>query len=110
MNASKPAVISSQCSVFAESEVITLLNEGEDIANIVLGLHNSIASRLLTLIKRVGAKEDITIAGGCAKNTGLIDALEKRLDTELVRLSEDPQIIGALGAALFAEKKLAQQR
>jgi predicted CoA-substrate-specific enzyme activase len=110
LEGTRAAAISSQCSVFAESEVITLLNEGEDIANIALGLHNSIASRLLTLIKRVGAREDITIAGGCAKNTGLIDALGKKLDTELVRLSEDPQIMGALGAALFAEKKLSQQR
>jgi len=110
LNGTRAVAISAQCSVFAESEVITLLNEGEDITNIALGLHNSIASRLLTLINRVGAKEDITIAGGCAKNTGLIDALEKRLDTELVRLSEDPQIMGAYGAALFAEKKLSQQR
>ena len=110
LNGAKATNISSQCSVFAESEVITLLNEGEDIANIALGIHNSIASRLLTLIKRVGAKEDITIAGGCAKNIGLITALEKRMDTGLVRLKEDPQIMGALGAALFAERKFLQQK
>lgn len=106
LEATNPAVITSQCSVFAESEVITLLNEGEEVANIANGIHASIASRLVTLVRRVGAKNDITIAGGCAKNAGLIDVLEKRLDTEIVRLPEDPQIIGAIGAALLATERL----
>ena len=106
LQATKPAVISSQCSVFAESEVITLLNMDEGIANIANGIHASIASRLLTLVRRVGARKDITIAGGCAKNAGLIDVLEKKLDTEIVRLPEDPQIIGAIGGALLADGKL----
>ena len=108
LEAIKPAVISSQCSVFAESEVITLLNDGEEIANIANGIHASIASRLLTLVRRVGARKDITIAGGCAKNVGLIDVLEKKLETEIVRLPEDPQIIGAIGAALLATERLKQ--
>jgi len=106
LEATKSAGISSQCSVFAESEVITLLNMDEGIANIANGIHASIASRLLTLVRRVGARKDITIAGGCAKNVGLIDVLEKKLDTEIVRLSEDPQIIGAIGAALLAGQRL----
>jgi len=106
LQATKPAAISSQCSVFAESEVITLLNMDEAIANIANGIHASIAGRLLTLVRRVGAKKDITIAGGCAKNVGLIDVLEKKLDTEIVRLAEDPQIIGAIGGALLATGRL----
>jgi len=106
LEATKPAVITSQCSVFAESEVITLLNQGEEIANIANGIHASIASRLLTLVRRVGAKNDITFAGGCAKNVGLIDVLEKRLEAKIVKLPEDPQIIGAIGAALLAAERL----
>jgi len=106
LQATKSAVISSQCSVFAESEVITLLNMDEEIANIANGIHASIASRLLTLVRRVGARKDITIAGGCAKNVGLIDVLENKLDTEIVRLPEDPQIIGAIGGALLAAERL----
>jgi predicted CoA-substrate-specific enzyme activase len=109
LQATKPAVISSQCSVFAESEVITLLNMDEGIANIANGIHASIASRLLTLVRRVGARKDITIAGGCAKNAGLIDVLEKKLDTGIVRLPEDPQIIGAIGGALLAAGKLERE-
>ena len=110
LEATKPAVISSQCSVFAESEVITLLNEGEEVANIAYGIHASIASRLVTLVRRVGAQKDITIAGGCAKNAGLIDVLEKKLDTEIVRLPEDPQIIGAIGAALLAAERVERSK
>ncbi len=106
LKATKTAPISSQCSVFAESEVVTLLNLGEEIANIANGIHESIASRLSTLVRRVGARKDITIAGGCAKNVGLIDVLEKKLDTEIVKLPEDPQIIGAIGAALLAIERL----
>jgi predicted CoA-substrate-specific enzyme activase len=104
------AVISTQCSVFAESEVITLLNEGVEIANIARGIHEAIASRLLTLVRRVGAKKEVTIAGGCAKNVGLIDVLEKKLETELVRLDEDPQIVGALGAAYLAAQRFERSK
>ncbi len=106
LKATKDLIISSQCSVFAESEVITLVNEGEELADIANAIHTSIASRLLTLVRRVGARKDITIAGGCAKNAGLIDVLEKGLGDEIVRLPEDPQIIGALGAALLAAERL----
>jgi predicted CoA-substrate-specific enzyme activase len=106
LQAAKQLVISSQCSVFAESEVITLLNEGEELSNIANAIHESVASRVLTLVRRVGARKDITFAGGCAKNDGLIAALEKGLGGGIVRLPEDPQIIGALGAALLAAKRL----
>jgi len=109
LKATKPAVISSQCSVFAESEVITLLNDGVEIASIANGIHDSIASRLVTMVRKVGAKPDITVAGGCAKNVGLIDILEKRLDTQIVKLPEDPQVIGAIGAALLAAERLERQ-
>jgi predicted CoA-substrate-specific enzyme activase len=110
LQGTKPALISTQCSVFAESEVITLLNDGEEIANIANGIHEAIASRLLTLVRRVGARNDVTIAGGCAKNVGLIDVLEKRLDTALVELDEDPQIVGAFGAACLAARKLERTK
>jgi predicted CoA-substrate-specific enzyme activase len=110
LQGTKAAAISTQCSVFAESEVITLLNDGEEIANIAKGIHEAIASRLLTLVRRVGAKQDVTIAGGCAKNVGLIDVLEKKLDTELVRLDEDPQIVGAFGAACLATQKFERSK
>jgi predicted CoA-substrate-specific enzyme activase len=94
-----PSTISSQCSVFAESEVITLVNEGVDLADIVAG-------RLNSMVGKVGLIEDVALTGGCAKNEGLVRALEAKLRITVKRLPEDPQIVGALGAALIAREKL----
>ena len=104
--AKNPATITSQCSVFAESEVITLVNEGVDLADIAAGLHNSIAGRLNSMVGKVGLVEDVALTGGCAKNEGLVKALEEKLGVRVKRLPEDPQIVGALGAALIAREKL----
>ncbi|MBT8341600.1 MAG: CoA activase [Desulfatitalea sp.] len=103
--AEKPTTISSQCSVFAESEVITQVNEGFPVPDIVAGIHESIAVRLIGLLKRVGIKESLVVTGGCAKNQGLIGLLEKRAGMKVVQLKEDPQIVGALGAALLARNR-----
>ncbi|MEW6443053.1 MAG: acyl-CoA dehydratase activase [bacterium] len=100
-----PAMISAQCSVFAESEIITQLNEGNSVENVVAGIHVAIASRLISLLKRVGIQEDLTVSGGCAKNDGLIRILEDKVGARVVRLREDPQIVGALGAAVLAREK-----
>jgi predicted CoA-substrate-specific enzyme activase len=105
-NGKTPATISSQCSVFAESEVVTLINEGVELANIVAGLNNSVAARLNSMVGRVGLVEDVAITGGCAKNDGLVRALEEKLKVKVMRLSQDPQIVGAIGAALIAKEKL----
>ena len=104
-----PAKISSQCSVFAESEVITLVNEGVDLADIVAGLHNSVASRLNSMVGKVGLVEDVALTGGCAKNEGLVKVLEDKLGVRVMRLPQDPQIAGAIGAALIAREKASGQ-
>jgi predicted CoA-substrate-specific enzyme activase len=104
-----PATISSQCSVFAESEVVTLVNEGMDLADIVAGLHASIARRLNSMVRRVGLVEDVALTGGCAKNAGLAKALEEKLGVTVKKLPQDPQIAGAVGAALIAAEKLSEK-
>ncbi len=108
LRSASPARITSQCSVFAESEVITLLNEGVDIADIAAGINEAIAARLASLVRKVGLEEEVTVSGGCAKNRGLVTALEKKLGMEVKGLGMDPQVIGALGAALIAERRLAE--
>ena len=102
------AVISSQCSVFAESEVVTLVNEGRELADISAGIHNSVASRLSSMVRKVGLIEDVVLTGGCAKNAGLAKALENKLGVKVVHLPEDPQIAGALGAAIIAAERIQQ--
>ncbi|NPV60738.1 MAG: CoA activase [Actinobacteria bacterium] len=103
-----PARITSQCSVFAESEVITLLNEGAELADIAAGINEAIASRLASLARKVGLEEEVAVSGGCAKNKGLVAALEKKLGMKVKGLGMDPQVIGALGAALIAERRVRE--
>jgi predicted CoA-substrate-specific enzyme activase len=110
LRSESPCTITKQCSVFAESEVISLINDGVDSADIAGGLTDSIVRRLLSMIYKVGVTPSLVLTGGCAKNQGLIKGLEARLGTEIVKLDENPQIVGALGAALFAHEKFASQK
>jgi len=104
LRAKNPCTISHQCSVFAESEVITLINNDVDITDISNGLVESVIRRLFSMVSKVGATDDIVLTGGCAKNRALLKSLEKKLGTSIIALHENPQIVGALGAALFAEE------
>jgi len=96
--------ISSTCTVFAESEVISQLAKGSDKCDIIDGIHRSIAGRVGGLARRVGVQPEVVMTGGVARNFGVLHALEKELDTE-IRTSPLAQYNGALGAALFAYSK-----
>ncbi len=100
------STITSQCSVFAESEVVTQINEGTDIKNIIAGINNSVAARLTSMVRRVGLVEDLALTGGCSKNDGLARSLEGKLGIKVTRLPIDPQIAGAIGAAVIAREKM----
>jgi predicted CoA-substrate-specific enzyme activase len=103
----KELAISSICTVFAESEVISLVSEGEELEDILYGIHKAIADRTMGLITRTGGIEkEVIMAGGVAKNSGVVKALEKALGTSL-QIYVEPQIIGALGAAILALSKSA---
>lgn len=103
------AKITAQCSVFAETEVVSLMADGIEVSDIVAGIHDAVASRIMSLVYRVGLEEDLTITGGVAKNIGVVSYLEKRLESKSKKLPVDPQIIGALGAALLAEEAFKSQ-
>ena len=97
--------ITAQCTVFAESEVISLVGEGKAMEEIAAGIQLSVAKRCFVMAKKAGAVDHITLTGGCAKNDGLKAAIEKVLRLKVVELSIDPQLMGALGAAEFARQK-----
>jgi len=97
--------ITAQCTVFAESEVISLVGEGKAMEEIAAGIQLSVAKRCFVMAKKAGAVDQITLTGGCAKNDGLKAAIEKVLRLKVVELSIDPQLMGALGAAEFARQK-----
>jgi predicted CoA-substrate-specific enzyme activase len=100
----KTLSINSLCTVFAESEIISLLSEGHPVEDIVRGLHASVAERTVALLKRVPFVPSITMSGGVAWNRGVVEALQDRLQLTL-NIPKDPQIIGALGAAVIARSK-----
>ena len=100
-SAQRTIKISSMCTVFAESEVVSLIAENQPQEVIIRGLHDAIADRILGMVRRVGVEEKVTLTGGVAKNEGVVQALEERLEVR-VFVPPEPQIIGALGAALLA--------
>lgn len=97
--------ISNQCVVFAETEIISLINEGREIADIISALHRAFANRAASLARGIGVEEEVLMTGGVANNPGMFSALAGALGIELKAVS-DPQINGALGAALIAEDNL----
>ena len=93
--------ISSMCTVFAESEVVSLIADNHSAADIVHGLNQSVAAKTAALASRAGAKGPYMMTGGVARNRGVTEALEARLGAPLW-LPPEPDLCGALGAALFA--------
>jgi predicted CoA-substrate-specific enzyme activase len=101
LEAKKPSVISSTCTVFAESEVIGRIGAGENPADIAAGVHKAMATKIATLSQRVGVKSPVSVTGGVALNPGFRHYLREELHTELW-VPEKPQYSGALGAAILA--------
>ncbi|MDD5792332.1 MAG: acyl-CoA dehydratase activase [Erysipelotrichaceae bacterium] len=97
--------ITAQCTVFAESEVISLVGEGKPMDEIAAGIELSVAKRCFVMAKKAGAVDNVALTGGCAKNDGLKAAIEKVLKLKVIDLPIDPQLMGALGAAEFARQK-----
>jgi predicted CoA-substrate-specific enzyme activase len=104
LKAVAPAKISSLCTVFAESEVISLIARGEKRENIIAGIHESIASRVVAMAGRIGLSAPVMMTGGVAKNKGVVVALEKKTGYR-IEVSEKAQVTGAIGAALIASRR-----
>jgi len=109
LKAQHPVRISTTCTVFAESEVLSWLGKGKKIEDILAGVHQSIAARSIGLLRRVGIEDEVTFTGGVARNIGMIEALNRGMDLK-VNVSEDSHFMGALGAALFALDHIVASR
>ena len=109
IKAERPIKISTTCTVFAESEVLAWIGKGKKIEDILWGVHMSIASRSVALMRRVGIEDEVTFTGGVSRNVGMVKALEERLEKKL-NVSEDCHYMGALGAALFAHDHVVAGR
>jgi predicted CoA-substrate-specific enzyme activase len=103
LQAAAPSKISSLCTVFAESEVISLIARGEKRENIIAGIHESICVRVLAMANRLGVKAPIAMTGGVARNIGVVKAFEQAVGSPMA-VSEYAQVNGAIGAALLAQQ------
>ncbi|MCH8241748.1 MAG: 2-hydroxyglutaryl-CoA dehydratase [Planctomycetes bacterium] len=101
LKGTKPIRLTSVCTVFVESDILSHLAQKQKVENILAGVHLAIAARTIGLVRRVGVEEEVTFTGGVARNIGMVRALEEKLGTPL-NVSADSQYIGAIGAALFA--------
>lgn len=105
LKAEKSVKISNTCTVFAESEVISQLANGENISNVIAGICESVAGRVAMLAKRTNIKEEVFMSGGVAKNGAVRKAMEHELGVD-IRHSSLAQYMGALGAAIYAYEKI----
>jgi predicted CoA-substrate-specific enzyme activase len=108
LTSQEPAHVSSLCTVFAESEIISLAASGRSKVDILAGVHESIGRRMVSMVRRVGVRPKVGMSGGVAKNPGVVRVLERLLGTPIV-VPPEPQIVGALGAALFALDETASE-
>jgi len=107
LKANKTIAISSVCTVFAESEVVSLIAQNKPKEDIILGLHTAIVNRIWNMVQTVGVHGEVIMTGGVAKNQGVVALFEKKVGKP-IHIYKEPQIVGALGAALLA-RRLATQ-
>jgi benzoyl-CoA reductase subunit D len=98
LNSTQSIPMNAQCAVFGESEVVSLIHQKTPKPDIARAVMNAIAGRIASLARVVGLEKDVVMVGGMARNAGFVDSLKKNLEMD-VRVPEDPDYIGALGAA-----------
>jgi predicted CoA-substrate-specific enzyme activase len=108
LQSKEPCRISSTCTVFAETEVVVLRARGKDRRDLIAGVHKAVASRVAAMATNLICRPDAVFTGGVAKNTGVKKYLEKEFKRKFL-VPDEPQIIGALGAALIAQKELIRK-
>jgi len=108
LRATDPVRLTSVCTVFVESDIMSYLAQRKTIEDILGGVHKAIATRTMALVRRVGVEDEVTFTGGVARNTGMVRALEALLGRS-INVSPEAHFMGALGAALFALER-AQAR
>ncbi|MDA8271128.1 MAG: acyl-CoA dehydratase activase [Actinomycetota bacterium] len=109
LKSSRPVKISTTCTVFADGEILSLIGKGKKVEDVLLGVHQSVVSRALSLMRRVGIEKEVTFTGGVANNIGMVTVLNQELGFDC-NVSSDSHYMGALGAALFAMDRIMAGR
>jgi predicted CoA-substrate-specific enzyme activase len=102
--AKNPVKITTTCTVFAETEIINWLARGKRMEDVLMGVHQAIATRSISLLRRVGVESELTFTGGVTRNVAMVQILEEMLEAHL-NVSEEAHYLGAIGASLFALEK-----
>lgn len=106
LQSDKTIPMNAQCAVFAESEVVSLTHAKTPKADIARAVHDAIASRIISMVRRVGINKDVALVGGVSHNVGFVDSLNRGLETEVI-IPDNPEYVGALGAAIIAGERTA---
>ena len=101
LKAKNPVRLTTVCTVFVESDIMSYLAQNKKVEDILGGVHRAIAARTISLVRRVGIEPEVTFTGGVSKNIGMVRALEEKLGMKL-NVSADSHFVGALGASIFA--------
>ncbi len=108
LKAKYPVRLTTVCTVFVESDIMSYLAQGKKVEDILGGVHSAIAARTISLVRRVGIEEEVTFTGGVSRNIGMVRALEDKLGMKL-NVSPESHFTGALGASLFALERVSKQ-
>jgi benzoyl-CoA reductase subunit D len=103
LKAEKAVPMNAQCTIFAESEVVSLIHAKTSKADISRAIHDAIADRIASMTRRLGIQKDVVLVGGVAKNVGFIDSLKRALGTDVL-VPDNPEFAGAIGAALLSKE------
>jgi benzoyl-CoA reductase subunit D len=105
LESDKEIPMNAQCAVFAESEVVGLIHAKTDKPDISKAIHDSMASRIVSIIRRIGVNEDIVMIGGVGYNPGFMTALQRELRVEKIYIPDEPEYGAAVGAAVVAAEE-----
>jgi (R)-2-hydroxyacyl-CoA dehydratese activating ATPase len=109
LKAKNPVRLTTVCTVFVESDIMSYLAQNKKVEDILGGVHSAIAARTISLIRRVGIEPEVTFTGGVSRNIGMVRALEEKLGMK-INVSPDSHYVGALGAAIFALERAVKAK
>jgi benzoyl-CoA reductase subunit D len=105
LTSDKTIPMNAQCAIFAESEVVGLIHAKTEVKDISKSIHDAMASRIVSMIRRLGVNEDVAMLGGVGKNPGFVEAMRRELKLEHIFIPDEPEFGPALGAAIVASEE-----
>lgn len=104
LQSTQAVAMNAQCAVFAESELVTLIHAKTPKPDMARAIHDAIADRIVSMVRRVGMDQNVMLIGGVSKNVGFVESLKRELESDVI-IPDDPEYISAFGAAMIAAGK-----